>query len=273
MEAASYGLLTRSGRRPIEANPRPFDSTGRHNSPLASQPLRQHRTSQLPPNLETLSLPPFCSSAAASRADRDCPPGDLAHPLLLKTQHLDYGRLADHLVERALIDAVTIQHVVQQCGSTGALMPEILVRDNLISDWEITRVCAELFGLPFLPVETYPPSEEAMEGIDPHYLRQYGLVPLDRFGNLLTVAMPGLVPSEVLNGLRGAGETVVLPVVGSVQGNRNWLETHLPANTKAEADQVLESFGQALPEDDSWANLFDEAEEAVQHDLRDSAGE
>lgn len=185
----------------------------------------------------------------------------------MKTQHLDYARLADHLVERSLVDATTMQSVMQQCGSSGDLLTEVLVKDNLISDWEVSRICAELFNLPFLPVEIYPPSTEAAGGLDPHYLRQYGLVPLDRFGNLLTVAMPGLVPSEVLNGLRGMGELVVLPVVGSVQGNRAWLEQNLQ-QAPAAVPAVEESGGDGLmPDEESWASLFDEAEQAVQDDL------
>ena len=185
----------------------------------------------------------------------------------MKSPTLEYGRLADHLTDKGLIDLQTIEHVLEQCDSNGSLMSEVLVNDGLVSDWEVSRMCAELFHLPYLPIDCYPPEVAAKEGLDPEYLRKYGLVPLDRFGSLLTVAMPGLVPSEVLNGLRGMGELTVLPVVGSVQGNRAWLDEHLQ---QASTEPALEGPDAILPDDEgSWANLFDEAEEAVQLDLKE----
>ena len=109
------------------------------------------------------------------------------------SQRLEYTRLADTLAERNLVDRAALDHILQQCSATGALMPDLLVREQLISDWELSRVVCELYGLPFLPVDVYPPAENAIAGLDPDYLRQYGLVPFDRFGKLITVAMPGLV--------------------------------------------------------------------------------
>ena len=186
----------------------------------------------------------------------------------VKTPTLDYGRLADHLTDKGLVDRPTVQHVLQQCSSTGALMPEILVSDGLVSDWEVARLCAELFHLPYLPLECYPPNPEAKAGLDPDYLRQYGLVPLERFGELLTVAMPGVVPTAVLDGLVADTSLQVIPVIGSVKSNRAWLDEHLPQPNGTS----LEAFSAALPEDDSaWANLFDVADEEIKFDLNDSA--
>jgi len=183
----------------------------------------------------------------------------------VKSPNLDYRRLADHLTHKGLVERETVQHVLQQCNATGALFPEVLVQEGLVSDWELSRLCAELFHLPYLPVEAYPPSEEARAGLDFAYLRQYGLIPLDRFGDLLTISMPGVVPSEVLSSIGGWNrDGGILPVVGSVVENRRWIEENL-----VEPEQGgLESFSAALPDDDSsWANLFDEADLALNQEL------
>ena len=76
---------------------------------------------------------------------------------------------------------------------------------------EVSRLACELYHLAYLPVEVYPPAAGTLEGLDPDYLRQYGLVPLDRFGTLLTVAMPALVSSSVLDGLHAGEATAVAP--------------------------------------------------------------
>ena len=50
--------------------------------------------------------------------------------------------------------------------------PEILVGDNLISDWELSRIVCDMYNLPFLPVDIHPPSSKAFEGLDREFFRR-----------------------------------------------------------------------------------------------------
>jgi hypothetical protein len=208
----------------------------------------------------------------------------------VKSAHrFDYSRFGEALIERGLIDREVLSHVLHQVNATRALLPEVLVRENLVSDWEVARVACEIYHLPFLTIEHYPPAGNALEGYDLAYLRHFALVPRDRFGSVVTVIMPGLVPSEVLDGLRPGQNGRVLPVVGSVVSNRRWLEEHFtrrsaaapvrqaaqpgkpaldvraplaaPANRPAPAAELLGAEG-------DWGNLFDAGDEAVRLDLK-----
>lgn len=213
----------------------------------------------------------------------------------MKSAHrFDFARFGEALVERGLVDREVLNHVLHQCNSARALLPEVLVRENLVSDWEISRVACELYHLPFMTVELCPPATHALDGYDPNYLRHYALVPLDRFGTLVTVVMPGLVPSEVLEGLRPGQGGRVLAVVGSVLSNRRWLNEHLPkhganpmqsqgAHAAAQDPRAplpddrpmisMEGFSLTPGDPDGlesdWGNIFDAGDEAVQIDLRD----
>lgn len=214
----------------------------------------------------------------------------------------DYARFGEALVERGLLDRNVLTHVLHQCTATRSLLTELLVRENLVSDWELSRVACELYHLPFLTVDQYPPSATALDGYDVGYLRHYALVPLDRYGGLVTVAMPGIVPSEVLDGLRPGQNGRVLAVVGSVASNRKWLEDRFApaplAKTAAPAKggaTPLKTISMSIPQeapkgkepqaavpapveeleivqpnsaDDDWGSLFDAGEEAVQLDLK-----
>jgi hypothetical protein len=156
----------------------------------------------------------------------------------------------------------------------------------------VSRVVCELYHLPFLTVDQYPPSATALDGYDLAYLRHFALVPLDRFGGLVTVVMPGLVPAEVLDGLRGQGGRV-LPVVGSVVSNRRWLEERFapkgapvgkPVTASAKPSSIpLDTAPTRAPlptpspkkeepvelgEEGDWGNLFDAGDEAVQLGLK-----
>jgi hypothetical protein len=211
----------------------------------------------------------------------------------VKSAHrFDYARFGEALVERGLIDRDVLSHVLQQTNATRALLPEVLVRENLVSDWEVSRIACELYHLPFLTVDHYPPSSTALDGYDLAYLRHFALVPLDRYGALVTVIMPGLVPSEVLEGLRPGQGGRVLPVVGSVVSNRRWLEEHFAVHPKGAAAPGGHKHGSApaksiamevrapIPAapseneltlangEEDWGNLFDAGDEAVQLDLK-----
>ena len=209
------------------------------------------------------------------------------------TPKFDYRRFTEHLIDRGMVDRGTVGHVLQQCEATGALLSEIMVQEGLVSDWEVARVVCELYHVPFLPLKVYPANKAAMEGLDPDYLRQYGLVPLDRFGNVLTVVVPGIVPSTVLMGLVDDRKVQIVPVVGSVTDNRRWLMENLPGPDTAgvsasarptaarpasrpaapEVPSSMDDIAAALPDDLEWEAIFDAGEEAVQLELLGKEGE
>lgn len=176
-------------------------------------------------------------------------------------QRLDFAGLAEVLGQRELVEVERL-HLALQTGLQGSSpFPELLVNDGLMGDWELSRVVCELYSLPFVPVDIYTPSIEALEGLDHDFLRKHRLVPVGRHGQLLTVAMPGLVPADVLGMLSATADLHVMPVVGSVMTNNRWLEDNLVV----EVEPVLP--GDAGVEDGSWSNIFDEGDASVLMDL------
>jgi len=184
-------------------------------------------------------------------------------------QRLDYARLAEVLHEREIADAGSIRELLHHSKTGGTPFAVALVTSNLVGDWDLSRIVCETFNLPFLPVEIAPPDPEAAEGLDLGFLRENDLVPIGRFGQTLTVCMPGLVPADILGMLAAETDLVILPVVGTVQSNQRWMR----------ANYAAESAGQELPVDASWSAMFDDADAAVLMDLSDvvsaeeSAGE
>jgi hypothetical protein len=169
--------------------------------------------------------------------------------------------MADALVDRGLLDRAAVKQVLEQACDTGAQFTELLVRENLVSDWEVARVAAEVFQLAFLPVDVIRPNAELLSDLDHDYLRRNGLVPIDRFGDVITVAMPGLVPSSVLNGITTTEPVTIMPVVGLVGSNRAWLEEHLPVSESIAAALPL---GETDQDGTGWTEIFDAGDEAVQ---------
>lgn len=178
---------------------------------------------------------------------------------------LDYAHLAHVLGERGVVDPQRVSLALQTAAKSNMPFPEVLVSENLVSDWDLSRVVCDMYGLTFLPVEIYAPSVTALEGLDVEFLRTHRLIPLDRNGRLLTVCMPAIVPAEVLGLLAAETDLHILPVVGTVASNNKWFEEHLPR------EEVLA----ALPADASggWSNIFDEGDASVLMDLNQALPE
>ena len=160
-----------------------------------------------------------------------------------------------------MVEPTVLRELLAQAQAQGGGFTEALVAAGYVADWDLSRIVCEIFQLAFLPVDVLEPDPKAMEGLDKQLLLQHALVPVARFGQVLTISMPALVPAEVLGLLAADNDLVVLPVVGTVQTNRSWVEAQFaevptPAATGATA---------------AWGELFDEADAAVLHDLQKSS--
>ncbi len=169
------------------------------------------------------------------------------------TQRLDYSRLAEALTERDMVAIASIQELLNASNDGGQAFPEALVESNLIPDWDLSRVVCDVFHLPFLPIDQAKPNMDLLSLFDRSFLQSTALIPVSRYGNVLTIAMPAIVPADVLALLSAETDLFLLPIVSTVSSNRKWLEKNCPV--------------QAFNDDDSWGSLFDEGDQAVQQTL------
>jgi hypothetical protein len=181
-------------------------------------------------------------------------------------QRLDYARLAEALAESGLVDPKTLKDALQCSRAGGTPFPAALVEANLVTDWDLSRVVCDIYGLPFLPVDLVEPSPEAF--LDMHFLREHGLIPLGRYGQVLTISMPGLVEADTLGLLAAQTDLFLLPVVGTVRSNHHWLQTNV------EPEPVLPTNPEELTgQAEGWSSFFDDADAAVLMELQSSVEE
>lgn len=172
------------------------------------------------------------------------------------SQRLEYAHLAQVLGQKGLVDAQRLHLALQTSGASHTSFTEILIGDNLISDWDLSRTVCDMYNLPFLPVDIHPPAENILEGMDREFLRRHRLIPVDRNGQLLTVCMPAMVPAEVLGQLAAELDVQIAPVVGTVQTNNRWFDEHMPAGETPPALPGEASNG-------GWGNIFDDGDASV----------
>lgn len=91
--------------------------------------------------------------------------------------------------QSGIITEDSLQKALDFQRREGGLLGEILVKLGYVKEWDIVHALTVQYGFPYLPLEIYDFKEEMRKIIPENVARQYGVVPLDVIGGILTVAM------------------------------------------------------------------------------------
>lgn len=98
--------------------------------------------------------------------------------------------LGSLLVERGVINReqlnIAIEHQKKQ---TGLLLGEILVDLKFATERDIAQALTCQYGFPYLPLSSYEIDEEVIRAVPEKVCRQFCLMPIDKIGKSLTIAM------------------------------------------------------------------------------------
>ena len=103
-----------------------------------------------------------------------------------RTSHKHLGQL---LVERGVITPEQVALAVNYQNQKGGLFGEILVEMKFATEEDIAQALTCQYGFPYLPLANYEIDREVINSVPENICRQYCLVPIDKIGNSLTLAM------------------------------------------------------------------------------------
>jgi len=98
-------------------------------------------------------------------------------------------QLGELLVERTIISAAQLEKALGVQKEKGGLIGEILVELCFAKEIDIAQALTAQYGFPYLPLANYEVNPEIAQLIPGRVARQYLLVPIDKIGNNLTLAM------------------------------------------------------------------------------------
>lgn len=97
--------------------------------------------------------------------------------------------LGQILVERGIINASQLKKALETQEREGGLVGEVIVGLGFAQEKDIAYCLSLQFGYPYLPLENYSISEEVVKVVPKNVCLHYCLLPIDKIGNTLTVAM------------------------------------------------------------------------------------
>ena len=97
--------------------------------------------------------------------------------------------LGELLIERGTITRPQLEEALARQHSRGGLLGQILVELGYAREDDIAQMLTTQYGLPFLPLREYTVDPEVVKLIPEPVARRHGLMPVDRIGDTVTIAM------------------------------------------------------------------------------------
>ncbi|KPK38248.1 MAG: hypothetical protein AMJ78_10290 [Omnitrophica WOR_2 bacterium SM23_29] len=104
------------------------------------------------------------------------------HRIITKT----IGQL---LLEKGIIKQAQLDEALKIQKEKGGLLGQVLASLGYVTEEQIAQTITIQYGFPYLPLSNYEMDEGAIKLIPENVARQYCLIPIDKIGNTVTIAM------------------------------------------------------------------------------------
>ncbi|HAJ57799.1 MAG TPA: hypothetical protein DCL35_08600 [Candidatus Omnitrophica bacterium] len=133
-------------------------------------------------------------------------------------------QLGELLIERKIITGEHLQKSLDYQKVNGGLVGEILVQLGFANEEDIAQVLTAQYGFPYLPLSNYDIDTDVINIVPVQVARQYCLMPIDKIGNNLTVAMSNPLNTQAIEDVETISKCVVQAFVSTTSDIRRAIE-------------------------------------------------
>jgi len=106
--------------------------------------------------------------------------------------------LGEILVERGVISRAQLETILVYQKEKGLLFGEALVQMKIGSEEDVVQALTCQYGFPYLPLANYEIAPDVVACVPLDLCKQYCLVPIDKIGRSLTLAMANPLNAQAL---------------------------------------------------------------------------
>ncbi|MCX5702434.1 MAG: hypothetical protein NTW64_05650 [Candidatus Omnitrophica bacterium] len=107
-------------------------------------------------------------------------------------------QLGELLIERGIINQNQLNEALAVQKEKGGLIGEVLVVLGFVKEEDIAQTLTAQYGFPYLPLANYEVDAEIVNAVPGRVARQYLLIPIDKIGNNLTLAMSNPLNAQAI---------------------------------------------------------------------------
>ena len=111
-------------------------------------------------------------------------------------------RLGDLLLASRLVTEAQLHEATSESVKTGEFLSKVLVQKQFITQDDINACFVKLCKIPHISLLDYDVSSDVLQLIPQELCLKYGLLPIDKLGRILTVAMVDPLDAEALSIIR-----------------------------------------------------------------------
>jgi len=130
-------------------------------------------------------------------------------------------QLGELLIERSVINQQQLEEALTIQKERGGLIGEILVELGFAKEEDITHALTSQYGFPYLPLSSYEINPEVANIVPGRVARQYLLIPVDKVGKNLTLAMSNPLNEHAIEDLEllsGCSIQIFVSTLSDVKG-------------------------------------------------------
>jgi hypothetical protein len=180
-------------------------------------------------------------------------------------------KLSDVLVDEGVLTKAQVQEASKFLRQADDPLGPHLIRCGFITAWDLAKVVCTHFALPFYDLGSYKAKKEVVALLDPPFLHGYGILPIDRFGKILTLAVSETLSPSVLQAIVDRAQISPYMYVSPYDKIRERLEEACPYAAPAEEAAgepvaVAAAAGGAAAgsgDEGDWMAIFEEAEKKM----------
>lgn len=143
---------------------------------------------------------------------------------MVSLKRISTKQLGELLIDRKIITSEHLQKALDYQKINGGLIGEIFVQLGFAKEEDIAQVLTAQYGFPYLPLNNYEIDAEVANLIPAGVARQYCLIPIDKIGNNLTVAMSNPLNTQAIEDVEMISKCVVQAFVSTTSDIRRAVE-------------------------------------------------
>jgi type IV pilus assembly protein PilB len=123
--------------------------------------------------------------------------------------------LGEILLERGMISRIQLEDALKIQKERNVLLGEILVSLKYTTEENIVQALTSQYGFPYLPLSNYEISPDVLSTVSISICKKYCLIPIDKIGKSLTLAMANPLNVEALEEVELATNCMVQAFVST----------------------------------------------------------
>ena len=180
-------------------------------------------------------------------------------------------KIAEVLVRRGVMTEDGMRLALERMPLNAGRLERYLVESHDVQAAEMTLAVADYLRMPPISLANFTPNPELIAGLPAEILRQHAILPMLKFGSVLTVAMGDPFDIVALDELKQATGLQITPMVAAEKEVQDAL-AHLMAGSETTAGFTMEDILQSSDDNDVEVGNSTRQEESLEEMLESAEG-